>query len=69
MLAAGAPGHPEERNVAIESLRREAVELALAAAGKAGGHRMDSGEDRKLVTEFLQSVDRRTAPAAQAWRR
>jgi F-type H+-transporting ATPase subunit b len=46
-----------ERESAIESLRREAVELAMAAAGKLVGHRVDSAADRKLVTEYLKSVD------------
>jgi F-type H+-transporting ATPase subunit b len=46
-----------DRQKAIESLRREAVDLALAAAGKLVGQRMDASEDRRLVTEYLKSVD------------
>lgn len=46
-----------ERQKAIESLRREAVDLALAAAGKLVGTRVDSAEDRRLVTDYLKSVD------------
>jgi F-type H+-transporting ATPase subunit b len=46
-----------DRQKAIESLRREAVDLALAAAGKLVGRRIDAAEDRRLVTEYLQSVD------------
>lgn len=46
-----------DRQKAIESLRREAVDLALAAAGKLVGERMNAAEDRRLVTEYLQSVD------------
>jgi F-type H+-transporting ATPase subunit b len=46
-----------ERELAIESLRREAVDLALAAAGKLVGHRVDAAEDRRLVTEYLKSTD------------
>ena len=46
-----------DRQKAIESLRREAVDLALAAAGKLVGQRMNAAEDRRLVTEYLQSVD------------
>jgi F-type H+-transporting ATPase subunit b len=45
------------RDVAIESLRREAVDIALAAAAKVVGHHMTGAEDRKLVTEYLRSVD------------
>jgi F-type H+-transporting ATPase subunit b len=63
MLARARRDIQEERNVAIEALRREAIELALAAAGKLVTHRMDSGEDRKLVADFLQSVD--TADSAR----
>ncbi|HSJ31694.1 MAG TPA: F0F1 ATP synthase subunit B [Longimicrobiales bacterium] len=53
-----------DRQKAIESLRREAVDLALAAAGKLVGQRMDAAEDRRLVTEYLKSVD--SAPGAGA---
>lgn len=46
-----------ERELAIESLRREAVDLALAAAARLVGHRVDADEDRRLVTEYLKSTD------------
>jgi F-type H+-transporting ATPase subunit b len=46
-----------DRQKAIESLRREAVDLALAAAGKLVGQRMDAAEDRRLVSDYLQSMD------------
>ncbi|HSJ32326.1 MAG TPA: F0F1 ATP synthase subunit B [Longimicrobiales bacterium] len=53
-----------ERQLAVESLRREAVDLALAAAAKLVGHRVDAAEDRKLVTDYLSSVG--TGPAGMA---
>jgi F-type H+-transporting ATPase subunit b len=53
-----------ERQKAIESLRREAVDLALAAAGKLVGQRVDAAEDRRLVTDYLKSVDSAGAGAA-----
>lgn len=53
-----------ERERAVESLRREAVDLALAAAVKLVRHRVDSAEDRRLVTEYLRSVDGPGAGAA-----
>jgi F-type H+-transporting ATPase subunit b len=55
-----------ERDRAIESLRREAVEIALAAAGKLVGHKVNAAEDRKLVVEYLKAVptDGRGAGAA-----
>ena len=46
-----------EKAAAIESLRREAVELAIAAASNLMGKRMNSEEDRRVVTEFLKNVD------------
>lgn len=46
-----------EKDKALASLRREAVELSLAAATKLVGERMDSDTDRRLVTEYLDSVE------------
>jgi F-type H+-transporting ATPase subunit b len=46
-----------EKDKALASLRREAVDLSLAAAAKLVGQRMDSETDRKLVTEYLDSVE------------
>ena len=46
-----------ERERAVAELRREAVDLSLAAAGKVLETRLDSEADRRLVTEFLQSVE------------
>jgi F-type H+-transporting ATPase subunit b len=46
-----------EKDKALAALRREAVELSLAAAGKLVGERMDSDTDRRLVTEYLDSVE------------
>ncbi|HSJ26053.1 MAG TPA: F0F1 ATP synthase subunit B [Longimicrobiales bacterium] len=46
-----------EREQAVESLRREAVEIAMAAAGRLVQRKVDTAEDRRLVTEFLQSMD------------
>jgi F-type H+-transporting ATPase subunit b len=46
-----------EKDKALTALRREAVELSLAAASKLVGERMDSDTDRRLVTEYLDSVE------------
>lgn len=46
-----------EQEKALATLRREAVDLALGAAAKLVGERMDSDTDRKLVTEYLDSVE------------
>jgi F-type H+-transporting ATPase subunit b len=47
-----------ERAKAIDSLRREAVELAIAAASKLVETKLNAEEDRRVVTEFLANVDR-----------
>lgn len=46
-----------EQDKALATLRREAVDLSLAAASKLIGVRMDSDIDRRLVTEYLDSVE------------
>jgi F-type H+-transporting ATPase subunit b len=47
-----------ERERAVAQLRQEAVDLSLAAASKLLEARLDSEADRRLVTEFLESVER-----------
>ena len=49
--------HYDERDRAVEELRREAVDLSLAAASKLLGQRLDSETDRKIVQEYLASLD------------
>jgi len=46
-----------ERDKALVELRREAVDLALGAAAKVIGQRMDSDADRKLVLDYLSKVE------------
>jgi len=46
-----------ERDRAVDDLRREAVDLSLAAASKLLGQRLDSETDRKIVQEYLASLD------------
>jgi F-type H+-transporting ATPase subunit b len=45
-----------ERLRAVESVRQQAVDLALAAAGKLVEQRLDSDNDRRIVNEFLTRV-------------
>ena len=45
-----------ERERAVADLRREAVDLAIAAAGKVVGQRLDSATDRKLVEDYLAQI-------------
>jgi F-type H+-transporting ATPase subunit b len=47
-----------ERAKAVDSLRREAVELAIAAASKLVETKLNVEEDRRIVTDFLANVDR-----------
>jgi F-type H+-transporting ATPase subunit b len=49
----------EERERAVQELRREAVDLSLAAAGKLINERLDSDTDRKLVMNYLSNLDPR----------
>ncbi len=46
-----------ERERAVNELRREAVDLSLAAAGKLINERLDSDTDRKLVMSYLSNLD------------
>jgi F-type H+-transporting ATPase subunit b len=48
-----------ERDRAVAELRREAVDLSLAAASKLIEKRLDSETDRKIVQEYLAGVDSR----------
>lgn len=46
-----------ERDRAVADLRREAVDLSLAAASKLIGERLGSDTDRKIVNEYLASLE------------
>ena len=48
-----------ERDRAVADLRREAVDLSLAAAAKLVGARLDSETDRKVVVDYLATLDER----------
>ena len=45
-----------EKDKAIQALRREAVELSIAAASRVIEANLDTDANRKLVTEFLESI-------------
>jgi len=57
LLARALRDIASERDRAVEELRREAVDLSLAAASKLLGQRLDSESDRKIVQEYLASLD------------
>jgi F-type H+-transporting ATPase subunit b len=46
-----------ERDRAVAELRREAVDLSLAAATKLIGERLNSDSDRRIVQEYLATLD------------
>lgn len=46
-----------EKERASAELRREAVDLALAAAGKLIGQRLEAAQDKKIVTDFLSTLE------------
>ncbi len=46
-----------ERDRAVQELRREAVDLSLAAASRLIGARLDSETDRKLVSTYLSTLE------------
>lgn len=45
-----------EKDKAIQALRREAVELSIAAASRVIEANLDTDANRKLVSEFLESL-------------
>jgi F-type H+-transporting ATPase subunit b len=53
-----------ERQNAVDSVRREAVDLAIAAAEKLVRHTMNTEDNRRLVLEYLAQVQVQRAPAA-----
>ncbi len=48
-----------EREKALVELRREAVDLSLAAASKLIGQRLEADADRTLVLEYLGSLEKK----------
>jgi F-type H+-transporting ATPase subunit b len=49
-----------ERDRAVAELRREAVDISLAAASRLIEKRLDGDTDRKLVVDFLASLDEKS---------
>ncbi|MGM0668731.1 MAG: F0F1 ATP synthase subunit B [Gemmatimonadota bacterium] len=54
-----------EKEAAVDDLRRESVDLALAAASKLLHSKLDGEQDRKLVMEYVNGLSSRT-PGAEA---
>lgn len=49
----------DERDRAVQELRREAVDLSLAAASKLVGERLATDTDRKIVLDYLATLEAR----------
>jgi F-type H+-transporting ATPase subunit b len=54
-----------EKDAALDALRRESVDLALAAASKLLHAKLDDEQDRKLVMEYVNGLPAKT-PGAEA---
>ncbi len=61
LLARARDDIHREQDAAIEQIRREAVDLSLAAASKLVEKRLDAAEDRRLVQEYLSRLGTETA--------
>lgn len=58
LLARARKDIDAEKDKAIEALRREAVELSIAAASRVIEANLDTEANRRLVTEFLESLEK-----------
>jgi len=56
LLARARKDIDAEKEKAIQALRREAVELSIAAASRVIEANLDTDANRRLVTEFLESL-------------
>jgi F-type H+-transporting ATPase subunit b len=54
-----------EKDAAVDALRRESVDLALAAASKLLHQKLDGEQDRKLVMEYVDGLATKS-PGAEA---
>lgn len=45
-----------ERERAVAEIRREAVDIAISAASKVVGSRLDTAADRKIVEDYITSI-------------
>ncbi len=54
-----------EKDAALDALRRDSVDIALAAASKLLHRKLDSEQDRKLVMDFVDGLSAQS-PGAEA---
>lgn len=50
-----------EKDAAVDELRRESVDLALAAAGKLLHQKLDSDQDRRLIMEYVDGLSSKSS--------
>jgi len=62
LLARARKDIDAEKEKAIVALRREAVELSIAAAAKVIEANLDTEANRRLVTEYLATLDQESKP-------
>lgn len=58
MLANARREIEREREAAVEAVRRESVDVALAVASRLLGERLDAGRDRQLAMDYIDDLDR-----------
>ena len=56
MLAGARREIERERAAAVEAVRRESVDVALAAASRLLGERVDAARDRQLVMNYIDDL-------------
>ncbi|MFC1660524.1 F0F1 ATP synthase subunit B [Gemmatimonadota bacterium] len=52
-----------EKDAAVDAIRKESVDLALAAASKLLHEKLDGDQDRKLVMEYVDGLTERSSGA------
>ncbi len=63
LLARARAEIEREKDAAVDALRREAVDIALAAASKLLHEKLDGEQDRKLVMEYVDGLSTRSSGA------
>jgi F-type H+-transporting ATPase subunit b len=65
MLARARAEIEREKDAAVDAVRRESVDLALAAASKLLHEKLDGDQDRRLIVDYLDGLADRN-PGAEA---
>lgn len=57
MLAGARREIERERTAAVEAVRRESVDVALAVASRLLGERLDAARDRQLAVDYIEDLE------------